>query len=751
MLTISLDEAGVFEDKNNISKNDSSTTLIAGAVYDDKGIEGEKDNEIKRIEAYYRAVFESAQKENPKVTFLFPMDLHYKNKARSRQLVIIKETVRKTLPEFIQLGTFDGTDLLFNGVTLPSRNGFYRIGAIVKSNEGKTSYSNSNQGEFFRDNIASNTYFHMMSEAVEHLVFHNPLDKDHRFCFFIATRQSERFIDDNDKFESYLKQGFEGNKASYLEEDEIQFSILNSDVFRTILMEQYIDNPGNVVAVEELNVQPIRYYKLNDDDYSKQVFLYLADSICSYLTFEIGTDDISEIRKRSQRLSNIKNLIFSYDEADVFFKRAWRDMEVNEYYDALKEMYNISVMNTVASSIYKNDWFKSIKERMYSETEAATAEGKEPHALVEALTELRLSYLTNILNSSEGEFIFRVLENATKRIKDRERFAKIFYYINDIGVVSNCHKGNSTEAAKYFAECEKYAHAVDMEDYIRTRNRYTNALLDSFNYEEALNVVRTTVKIAGGLYELSKSVFGAECKEHFGKTEFAKTLSQAGQCAAFLRNDEAQGFFDDALKLLKGNIANTKITESYKLHYLIDKGSKEEYEKVMSDYNDGAESIVDQLSTIRQNGANENVNISFAFLLYIKGLNKFYTDKEISVVWEDIKSLEMSIDDKRKSTHPWELIYKYLGLLAVKMGENDLARKYCDEIALLIKDDYTIVNTICLFSEAVLLEALGNTNLSKEKYGIIYGILRDNYPSSVPYEPDDIMKHLSTRYTFMYV
>lgn len=756
MLTLSLDEAGTFEISNNQSNTHSETTLIAGVVFDDRGKEGEKDTETKRIEAYYRSVFKQAAEENPKESFIFPVDLHFKNESRKGQLKIIKETVRLTLPEFLQLGTFKGKELYYNDEQLPERTGFYRIAAIVKSNEGKVTLADNKQNEFFRDNIGSNTYFHMMSEAVEHFVFHNPLAGDNKFSFDIATRKTGYFNVDDEAKEIYLEQGFENNEAAYLGKNRMQFDLLTSDVFRTILMEQFLDNPTNQVSIQELLVQPIAYKVNEDEDYSNQVFLYLADSICTYLTYKIGDNDISEIRKRAQRLSNIKNLIFCYDEVDIFFKRAWRDMEVHEYYDALKEMYSISEMNTEAATLYKNEWFKSIKERIYKETEEAVSQGKEPHALLEAITELRASYMTNTLNPKEGEFIFGVLENAVKRIDNQMRYAKLMYYINDIGVVVNCHNGNIQEATEYFKECENYAFEVEMEDYIRTRNRYCNALVDSFDYEDAIKVARVTVELAGGLNELSKKVLGTRRKEHFGKIEYGKSLSQIGQIAAFMGREEATDFFEGALKAMNEEIANTKITESYKLHYLLDCGKVEEYKRGMVDYNDGADSILDQIKAIRLNWEKQNVNISFALYIYLKGLYKFYTDEELEMVWEDIKALETEIGADRKKAHPWELIYKYLGLIAFRLNDKTLAKEYMEKLAdFIVEDKANIVGSIAMCAEAELSEVMGDIVEAKSKYDRLYNYLEKYFslfnPENIELQNFEEKKEfIKSRFTYMY-
>lgn len=752
MITIALDEAGVFEELQKESNNDSLTTLIGGIFFDDKGDECEFDNEKKRIEAYYRLVIDSVNKQFPELHASYPMDLHSRNGKNNHKVRNVKKKVSETLPGFLQDGLYEGNALIYENQELPERTGKYIICAVVKSSKGKTDLLNRELGEFFRDDVASNMYYHMASDVVEHLIFHNPLYPNiGKLNLDIATRQSSLL--DQEESEIYEEFGYTRNNRDDLEEGIKQYSLMNADVFRTILTEQMLNEPKKDISISSYKVRSISYYpnKKSKD----HVFLYMADTICSFLTRNIGEDDVVEVRKRAQKLINQKNLIFAYDEVDLYFKRAWQAMEIKEYYDALKEIFTISTMDTPEAKLYQEYWIKYIKEKIQNETLEDVKDGRLPYAFSEALDELRSAYMTNALNPAREEFIYSVLSQSKKALEEDVRYSKLLYYINDIGVLINCHKGNLKDAEPYFKNCEKYAGSVDLEEYTRTRNRYTNTLLDYFEYEKAIGVIRVTLDLLGGLYNLSRQKLGRG-KLCFGKTEYAKTLSQAGQTAAFLRDKEALSFFDESIALMRDNLANKKITQSYRLHYLIEAGEKELYIDGMKEYCGDVIMPSEQLIALKEMGHRGDVNPSFALYLFLKGAYFFYSEDELDAVWCEILDYEKSIDIERKTSHPWELIYKYLGLISLKLGKMEQAKQYANMIpdSVEIKDK-SLVTAIALFAEAELTDAMGDGALAGNKYTKLYEKMEKNFPL---FNPDCIKQskskgkkeYMKKRFSYMY-
>ena len=152
----------------------------------------------------------------------------------------------------------------------------------------------------------------------------------------------------------------------------------------------------------------------------------------------------------------------------------------------------------------------------------------------------------------------------------------------------------------------------------------------------------------------------------------------------------------------------------------------------------------------------EEINISFALYIYLKGLNKFYSDDEIRKVWKKILKLEQSVEVKRKKSHPWELIYKYLGMLAVRMGEADLAKEYRKRINEYFKaDDESLVIAIAMYSEAELFETMGEESKAKKQYDKVYEMLQENFDA---FNPEQVVadttaakiEYMKKKFVYMY-
>ncbi len=754
MLTISLDEAGKFDSGRIGQKWESKTTLIGGVLFDDLEIDGELENERKRIEAYCRTVINSVTLENRGILALFPDSLHSDGQNGST-VKAVKIKIAETLGEFIDKGTYAGKELEYDDTVLAPREGRYAICAIVKSAHGKEALLRSELGDFFRDGVASNLYFHMASEAVEHFVFHNPLyPQGGKFKLDIATRISAE-IDEN-KMDPYILQGM--NKLGR----KNQFFLTNADVFRTILTEQMMGEKKKNIQIASFMVDSIVYERerlrnntSEGEWYSNYLFLYLADIVCSFLTYDIKTDDVYEVIRRTEKLTGSNNLIFAYDEVDEYFKRAWRDIETGEYCKALGEAFLINSMRTDEAELYKEKWIPFIEETVINKIVNEKIINDMKSVFFTEVQKLRNSYMTNSLNAEEALYIFEIFKKASEMIGAENQADKLLYYLNDIAVKAYCHRGDTARVEPYFEKCEEYACAVDVEEYVRTRNQYATALCDVFDYKKAVEIANDTVSIAKGIYDLSINLRGKNEKEHFGKTEFAKTLSLAGQFAAFMKdNESALSLFDDALRFMKDDVVNTKITESYKLHLLIQMGDKENYSEAMTDYCNGASTIKGQLAIIDKMEKDGEISGKYAMYIFLKGLYYFHEEDEIKEIWDMIKILVEGIPQEKKYDHPWELIYKYLGLLAIRQNEEDTAWK-CIKLIDVVTDNKkdTLIDVIALESKAFLYSATNEQMKEGQLYNEAYDKLREKYGlfNDISEEdPDKIKRSVRDRLSYMY-
>ncbi len=755
MLTIALDEAGVFDTGSEERYTDSKTTLIGGITFGDNGIENEIVNERKRIEAYYRQVIDEVNLSNlGDKNAAFPEDLHVNGKNNST-VAKVKEAVKGTLGEFIRAGTYKNSDLSFDGKKLPKREGVYYICAVVKSKNGKSELLQSELGTFFRDGYASNIYFHMMSEAVEHFIFHNPLCRNEQlFRLDIATRISAD-ITDKDSIEVYESQGYKGNEtnnkntnagafAKAMEAANIasannrsqHYGLMNADVFRTIMTEQMLSSEHKKLQIDSFYVDSIRY-KYDSKGGKKvlrhedQIFMFLADSVCTYLTYHIGRDDIEDVLGRSGALAGDNILVFSYDEVDEYLKKAIRALESNEFCNALRQSYRIYITKSAESEFYRKKWIPYIEKRIVEYVKEDKRSGERSSVIFEAVQELRNAFLTNRLRIDESFYIFGILEKACETLGDDDIYDEIRYYLSDIGLRAYCHKGEPQKAEEYYKKCVKYASSAKLEEYIRSRNQYSVALLDLFAYEKAIGIIRGTIELTEGLVNLSRTHLQSQANQ-FGKYDLARTLSLAGQCASFMGDGEsAQNYFKEALEIIDDREETRKRTESYWIHYVIDYKKEDDYEFCMKLYT-GEKEPDKMLSAIVRNAENGLVSLRYALYLYLKGLYNFGKKEEIESVWNEIKNCVDSLDVRDRTGHPWQMINKYLCLMAIMAEDEDAFRKYKNQIIDSVSGGRdSLVSIIALSCKAFVCGEKGNTEEEIKLYSEAYDLLAENYPLAV--------------------
>lgn len=327
MFTYALDEYGDFEGLKNTNK----PIYIGGVIYDDHSIRREEVIERKRIKAYYKSVIsEAASIANCTSNFSYPEALHSNGDAdRDRNVVRpVKEIVKSTLAEFIRRGTYKGNKLQYedrNGTLrdFQDRNGEYYIFIILKSDQGMTRLLSQNANILAKDDYASNLYFHMADELISRLIFNNPLIDDiQEISLDIATRRSALLENNSRLFKEYKKQGY---KAEQAEDGKYQFRLTNPDIYRTVIAKAILEAEQPNIKIINFNVKSIGYHEWNSKGME---FLYMSDSICSVLGFDIeGTSTDEWLRCIDERVKKLtgksENLVFGYDEIDNIYSKAW--------------------------------------------------------------------------------------------------------------------------------------------------------------------------------------------------------------------------------------------------------------------------------------------------------------------------------------------------------------------------------------------------------------------------------------------
>lgn len=713
MLTMALDEAGVFDAGQVATEKDSKTTMIGGFIFDDMNNEEETETERERIRAFYEAVIEEVSHQNPEFSFSYPKSLHVGNGSTDAEVKKVKRKISDKLPEFIKRGTYSGKALINRrGEEFPKRIGKYVICAVAKSNVGKSSMLKPCLGGFALDDKASNLYFHMASEITSWTVFHNPFFRNmDEMSLHIATRSTADIVEG--KVAEYKDAGYSSpqksekndEKNTIIKVNKYHYSVMNEDIYRTLVSEKILSKDNSCPKLSSFNVRKIEYKRKSvnskgtnseNADYAYE-FLYFADTVCGYLTYRIEADDIEEVNRRAEKLTGEENLIFAYDESDAIFERAWKLYELGFYYDALTQIYDIIVRTDYVAEFYKKKWIPFFIDCICKNYDQISVEN--------AFEKLHQSIMTSNLDQLRAKFIFDSLAPVYEQLQS----GRLRYIYNDIGVSLYCHIGDTASVKPYFANCESLSEYVGFEEYARTRNRMATAYCDEMNVLEGVKITQVTKGMLEAFINVSKDVFG-DGKVPFGTTEYAKTCSLLGQCSSILHDPIATEYFDKALEILDNPGPNYYVTLSYKLHHLIDMEYKDQYIYEIGKCCGESDEVNQQISYIFEKGKGKDslFTVKHWMYLYLKGAYYFYDDFELETAWSRIDKYIERLMSKDKQGHPWELINKYMALIAQKLGKEEKAvSKYQSRIFKCCSDKGKIIEVIQLMSDLEVDEFRG--------------------------------------------
>ena len=735
MITIALDEQGNFEGLYD-EKKTGAPIFIGGLVFDERGDETEYDNEHKRIAYYLKGVCEA-------VDGIYPVSLHSNGK-NNADVAKAKNMIAKTLPEFLRTGYCKEIAQPYASYLshLPERKGKYHFFVNMVCDDG-SHVSQEEQSIVVREDYASNLYMHMAENIVERLIFHNPVVNEiNRVHLELATRVVKVKGPDKDKkSKEYRRLGYiEDKTKEHNRNGEATFFLTTGDNYRTAIDREMQDTEKWNIKFDAIVAKSIFYHM--ERVKAKMEFLYMADIVCSVLGFRPeatnASDLIWEMKKRADFYTGHEdNLIFVHDVVDVGFRKAWAKFEDKDYYSALHIAYETMHKNSPFAAYYKHVWFSLLEEKIEEETSIL-------HYKI-ALEKLYDSTRQNNLNQEELFYIFSILE----QMKENIRFANaeekaVLYKLYDTGVSAYCHIGQAKEAVRYFEKCKEYASYVSLETYIRTRNKLAVCLSDSFYYEEARKLAEENKEYCEKLIPLRKSILEENCEK---MTEYGITCSQLAQTYAFLRDKKAEKIFKQSLENMSDtNSPNYLITLSYLLHFYLDMGMKEEYEQMAEIYFNGNPDLQGQMLYLldeASRGRQGRVSMKFALYLFVRSVYQFYMDdvKEINI-GEQIIHIEEAIckegEEARKQIggHPWEIIYKYLAMIAYDIGEVEAAQIFMAKTTQAVANQGMIIEMICWFGQIEYCIHTGNRAQARallevlpeslDKENPVYELLQDN-------------------------
>lgn len=731
MLTITLDEQGDFENIQN--KLETEPVFIGGIIFDDKGIAGEKKNEIKRLKSYYKKVCS-------RVGTKFPKDLH-RNGNNCIQEAKTKAKVSETLKEFFEKGTFEDTDLLNE-----KRNGQYYIYCLLRNDGGKRELLNESISKLAKDNYAANLYLHMAEDVVERVIFHNPvIAKIDKVNVDLATRRvlvKQNDEELNRKFKIlgiYICEDPNHNNG-----DKNEYILTNPYMYRTALEREMLSTGKTNIEVEWLSSRSIVY---SGETYNQMEFLYLADSICSYLSFNIGEDTKNEwINLIADRVINLNpgvtNLLFTYDKTDEVYKKAYTEFEQKKYYEALSYAYDLTKLNGSAVKYYVNTWIKKLISDMKKENDW--------EAVVEAIHNLYGATQKTNIHTDKILYVYQHLVNLAEAEKHKkERNLECFYDLYDAGVSIFTHIGDSKRSRECYEKCESYAFYIRLERFIATRNKRSTFLCDTLHFEEALEIAETNIIYQKVLNDIKEEIFGEKYK---ASLHYAKCLSQKGQVLAFLRNPSAKEFFLTALEIMKDDTENQLITMSYLLHFFLDQAEKESYDILAIEYFGGYNTLQEQLDYLVREGKSKSGKIAMRFGLYvfIRGIYLFHIDEVNAALYKKLKKV-LNTENLLLCNHPTEITYKYMAFIAFYRKDFEYAKKCVDKIETSIPNSGATIEVIIAYGKYECYKMFKQNDMEKRALKKMIIAMRKIDEEYYKLDDETILSVIKNKMTFMYV
>lgn len=727
MYTISIDEYGNFESQNT----DGQLLVLGGMVYDDCEFPDDFLNEKKRIESYYRNVIEKAGVDEE-----YPTPLHASNDwARNHNVVSkVKQEISRTLPEFIKYGTYYGRQVLSEE---KKRQGKYYIFANLKSDRAMDPILGDNANILASDDYAGNLYFHMSTQVINRLVFHNPviqIKENAEFLFNLATRTTPDMSLHGAQMQEFYNNGYQRINTN---DAKVLFRVSTSDIYRTAIAQEMIRVGKQSIKIKEFVTRPIIYHKSEEN----LEFLYLADSICSYLTFNMDLDNrLEEINVRINRLNCAEcNLLFAYDAVDVSYQKAYGFYESGNYYDSLSTAFDSITHRTGQQeynefdNYYAEKWFKNLVDMIKGE--------KSEKRYSDAVKKLYGQILTNHLDYEKNKYIFDILKGmvpSVLELYDEEDSREIFYLLFDAGVSLNCHVGNSIEAERCYKECEKYCSKISLNRLLQTRSRLAVAMMDQLRFEDAKKIITDNIKIQN---EINK-ICVIPNMQSGSSLALAKSYSQLGQINSFLDDKSAEEYFVRALGMLENNSADYKITQSYLLHFYIDDAAEEKYLKESKDYFGGKVNLDDQFSYILDNSFSQTPIINFLFALYVfvKGVYVFRYNDITSELRQKLYSIDEIVKEKtqeyRKNQnnrrlelygHPSELIYKYIEFIALRNKDFGVCDLFAEKRKQCISDYGPTIRLIIEMIDMEKAELLNDRTLRDKCFDSVKKCIKENF------------------------
>lgn len=678
MLTICLDESGVFEDDNY-----NKPLIIGGFIYVGEDVKEEEErlrdfyiNACKDIE------YKLTIKNGKNISIPYPNGIHSTDNKGS-----IGYDINRLLSEKV--------------LAYIKKSGKYYLTAMIKSKDMKESFSEvvnydtdgATVTSILDFNKGANLYERMATKFLYNNIFYNPLIKkeNEKVNLNLATRTIS-VEEGSELYNELMKLNYNKKKN---DNGTYRFYVTNSNTFRAALSTKIYESDVNKNIDYTLNVESINYKQEGTTP-----FLYLADNVCEIIKHEVksikGTFDTMTLVEIMKDKTGQEFMCFIHDDIDLIWTKLIKKLENKDLIGTLEMIADIRNSLSYHKNLYLDFWVEKISQEII--------EIFNKNNIDSYLAKLDYYFGKDTSDYEKGLLIAEGLLKIVESNKPRNEEV-IKYKINEKIALAHNHRGSISKALEYFEKCESLkTKGISALDYLNTVNRKTVSITNACAFERAIEDLTEQlpkyVKIKEAYLDIAADM-GLESEEAYIVREEGKILSGIGQNLSFLRRyDEAEESFYNALEIFTGKV-DRAVTKSYLMHMYIEAKNREKYEELISEVL-GTNDITEQLNILFENPKRVD---RYTLYIYIKALNELYgdiVDKEL--VEKAIKLLGFIINDSGFNQHPKELIVKHLALLSYKKELKSDAEKLIKEHLNTIKDSEFTINIITEKANIDLLE-----------------------------------------------
>lgn len=665
MLTICLDESGVFEDDNY-----NKPLIIGGIIYVGEDV---KEEEARLRNFYINACkemeYELSKKLGRNIEIAYPNGIHSTDNKGN-----IGREINKLLGEKV--------------INYIKKNDKYYLTAMVKSKDMKESFNelaDFNEESDVIDSVldfnkGANLYERMATKFLYNNIFYNPILKEHnqKINLNLATRTIS-VKKDSEIYKELVKLNYNSKENK---DGTLRFFVTGPSTFKAALSTKIYESSVNRNIDYTLSVESINYKKEGTTP-----FLYIADNICDILkeqSKEIkGGFDILKFVNVMKEKVNKEFICFIHDDIDLIWTRLVERLNEKDLIGALEKIAEIENSLNDNKKLYIDFWIPKIESELINIFDKYSIENY-------------LLKLDGFFNKDKSEYekgmiiakrLLKVLDYVDVRSLDL-----IKYKINEKIALAHNHRGAISKAIQHFNICESLkSKGIQVTDYLNTLNRKTVALSNACAFEKSIEELKLLlpqyIKIKDIYLDIAADM-DMESEDSFIVREEGKILSGIGQNLSFIKKyDEAEKYFNEALQAFSSK-GDYGITKSFLVHMYIDSKNREKYEENIVELL-GSKDLKEQLDKIFDNPKKVDRYLLF---IYTKALNELYEEiVDNSLLEKLINNVNKMINDSKFNQHPKEMIIKNVSQLAFKKGFKTeaeyLMKEHLDDIK---EADFTI-------------------------------------------------------------